>query len=201
MSFKYLMWGPFIMGVKVNKEITGKLLDEGKKELESHNHELAGHLKYQYKYNDDTTKWFYTQTKSLWEMYAKEMTKYHGSNHDVPVYGYGGLWVNFMKAGDFNPEHIHGGDLSFVLFLDVPKELKKEQDEFEGTSPPPGSLTFSYGQKVRNGWTTTAHAVQPKTGDLWIFPSLTHHSVMPFKSDITRVSVSGNLKSNLIFEA
>ena len=39
-----------------------------------------------------------------------------------------------MKAGDFNPLHTHGGDYSFVLFLDVPKQLEKEQEDFKGTS-------------------------------------------------------------------
>jgi hypothetical protein len=32
-----------------------------------------------------------------------------------------------MEAGDFNPVHTHGGDYSFVLFLDVPKQLKKNK--------------------------------------------------------------------------
>ena len=39
-----------------------------------------------------------------------------------------------MKHGDFNPVHTHGGDYSFVIFLDVPKQLEKEANEFEGTS-------------------------------------------------------------------
>ena len=42
-----------------------------------------------------------------------------------------------MKAGDFNPLHTHGGDYSFVVFLDVPKQLEKEQEEFKGTSAKP----------------------------------------------------------------
>ena len=199
-KFNYLTWGPFCMGVKVGPQITNRLIEDGKKQLESHNHELAGHLKYQFLYNDDTTKWFYTQTKTLWEMYLKYKAKYHGKEHDErEKLGWKNLWVNFMKPGDYNPEHVHGGDVSFVLFLDVPEALKKEQDEFEGTSPPPGSLVFTYGQKINEDWNTTSHSIQPKTGDLWVFPALQHHSVMPFKTDCTRISVSGNLMSNKIY--
>ena len=60
-----------------------------------------------------------------------------------------------MEAGDFNPVHTHGADYSFVLFLDVPKQLKKEQDKFEGTSAKPGALMFEYTQQARPRWATT----------------------------------------------
>ena len=53
-----------------------------------------------------------------------------------------------MKAGDFNPLHTHGGDYSFVLFLDVPKQLKRKK-EFEGTSHKLSSLMFEYTQQAR----------------------------------------------------
>ena len=32
-----------------------------------------------------------------------------------------------MKAGDFNPIHTHGGDYSFVIFVDVKNYLKKKK--------------------------------------------------------------------------
>ena len=36
------------------------------------------------------------------------------------------------EINDFNPLHTHGGDYSFVLFLDVPEKLVQEQEDFEG---------------------------------------------------------------------
>ena len=33
----------------------------------------------------------------------------------------------------------------------------------------------------------------PKTGDIFIFPASLKHYVYPFKSKVTRISVSGNL--------
>ena len=99
-----------------------------------------------------------------------------------------------MKAGDFNPLHTHGGSFSFVLFLDVPKQLKKEQDEFEGTSAKPGALLLEYTQQAKPRWATTGAVVQPETGDFFMFPALLQHWVCPFKSKVTRISVSGNLR-------
>jgi hypothetical protein len=33
----------------------------------------------------------------------------------------------------------------------------------------------------------------PKEGDLYMFPAQLRHFVLPFKSDVTRISVSGNI--------
>ncbi len=32
------------------------------------------------------------------------------------------VWVNFMKAGEWNPSHSHSGDISCVTYLQVPPE-------------------------------------------------------------------------------
>ena len=70
--------------------------------------------------------------------------------------------LNYMKAGDFNPVHTHGGDYSFVLFLDVPKQLKKEQEKFEGTSVKLSHLSFEYTQQAKPQWATTGTTYYPK---------------------------------------
>ena len=107
---------------------------------------------------------------------------------------YDDLWINYMKSGDFNPLHTHGGDYSFVLFLDVPKKLVKEQEDYEGTSAKPGALMFEYTQQARPRWATTGSIVKPQSGDFYMFPAMLQHWVCPFKSKVTRVSVSGNLR-------
>jgi hypothetical protein len=99
-----------------------------------------------------------------------------------------------MKPGDFNPVHTHGGDYSFVIFLDVPKKLIEEQDAFEGTSSKPGSLMFEFTQQAKPKWAMTGQSIVPRTGDMYIFPALLQHWVVPFKSKCTRISVSGNLE-------
>jgi len=99
-----------------------------------------------------------------------------------------------MEPGDFNPVHTHGGDYSFVIFVDVPKQLKKEQQQYQGTSGKPGCLMFEYTQQARPRWATTGTTILPETGDMFMFPALLQHWVAPFKSNVTRISVSGNLR-------
>jgi len=193
MDYDYINWGPFVMKTKISDEIVDRLLKDSKKELESHNSDLAGHLKKQFKYNDLTQTWFYNKFHYYLQMYRDGHCKFHGLKKLDVEYTPQSLWVNFMEPGDFNPPHIHTGDLSFVIFLDVPDEIVKEQEEFKGTWAPPGALLFNFTQNARPMWATTERYFRPRTGDLLIFPTLLTHSVCPFKSKVQRISVSGNL--------
>ena len=193
-NYTYMNWGPFVMKTKVPEYITNKLKVDGKKTKTSYNYSLAGHLKNQFLYNNDIQKWFYDETQPIFQAYRDGHCKYHGIEKlDVELQA-DDLWVNFMKAGDFNPMHIHGADYSFVLFVDVPKALQKEQKEFEGTSAKPGTLMFEYTQQARPRYATTGMVVYPEPGDMYIFPALLQHCEAPFKSKVTRISVSGNLR-------
>ena len=193
-QWSQIPFGPFVMKTKLPDYIIKRLHKDGKKELQSYNKKLAGHLKSQFLYNKDTIQWFYSETAPIWECFRKQHTQFHNlENHRVELDAHD-LWVNFMKAGDFNPIHTHGGDYSFVVFVDVPPKLSKEQDDFEGTSAKPGSLMFEFTQQAKPRWATTGQAMKPQTGDMYIFPALLQHWVAPFKSKITRVSVSGNLQ-------
>ena len=192
-NYQYFNFGPFVMKSKMPNSIIKKLLVEGKKQKESYNHKLAGHLDHQFKYDQKTMKWFYDRATPYIQAYRNGHCKYHNVEDVKVELTADDLWVNFMKAGDFNPLHTHGGDYSFVLFLDIPKELEKEQKEFQGTGTKPGALLFEFTQPARPKWATTGHAILPKAGDFYMFPALLQHWVCPFKSKVTRVSVSGNI--------
>jgi len=159
------------------------------------NSNLAGHIEKQFKYNNSTLTWFYNKFNTYLQMYRDGHCNFHGLQKLNVEYAPQGenLWINFMEPGDFNPPHIHTGDLSFVIFLDVPSEIIKEQEEFKGTWATPGSLLFNFTQNAKPMWATTERYIEPRTGDLLIFPTLLTHCVCPFKSKVQRVSVSGNL--------
>ena len=193
-QWSQIPFGPFVMKTKLPDYMINRLLEDGKKELKSYNKSLAGHLKSQFLYNSETTGWFYNETSPIWQCYRDQHCQFHGLDKIQIELDAQDLWVNFMKSGDFNPLHTHGGDYSFVIFLDVPDKLKKEQDKFEGTSGKPGCLNFEFTQQAKPKWASTGQIVTPKTGDMYIFPALLQHWVYPFKSNITRVSVSGNLE-------
>ena len=190
----YINWVPYVMRTKMPDYIVKKLKTEGKKAKESYNHKLAGHLDNQFLYPQKIQEWFYSEVHPIITAYRNGHCKYHGIEDLNVDFLAEDLWVNYMKAGDFNPIHTHGGDYSFVLFLDVPKQLKKEGEEYQGTAAKPGTLMFEFTQQARPKWAFTGQAVRPQTGDMYIFPALLQHWVVPFKSKCTRVSVSGNLE-------
>jgi len=190
----YINWGPYTMKTKVPDYIIKKLKVEGKKAKESYNHALAGHLDNQFLYPPKVQQWFYEEIHPIIQAYRNGHCKFHGIEELNVELQADDLWVNYMKAGDFNPMHTHGADYSFVLFLDVPKQLQKEQENYKGTSARPGQLMFEYTQQARPRYATTGTSITPETGDLFMFPALLQHWVAPFKSKVTRISVSGNLR-------
>lgn len=193
-DYDHINWGPYVLRTKVPDYIIKKLKTEGKKAKQSYNHSLAGHLDNQFLYPPKVQQWFYSEIHSIIQAYRNGHCKFHGIEELNVELQADDLWVNYMKAGDFNPMHTHGADYSFVLFLDVPKQLKKEQEEFKGTSARPGQLMFEYTQQARPRWATTGTSISPDTGDFYMFPALLQHWVAPFKSKVTRISVSGNLR-------
>jgi hypothetical protein len=193
-DYFYYHWGPYLFRTQPKKYIIDRLKVDGKKSKKSYNDSLAGHLKTQLAYSKETQQWFNNEMIPTLSAYRKGHCEYHGLENFEVEYDLIDMWINYMKPGDFNPIHAHGGDLSFVLFLDVPKELDEEIFSFEGTSSEPGCLTFQFANQARPQWATTKIHVVPKTGDLYIFPALLEHTVAPFKSDVIRISVSGNFQ-------
>jgi len=192
-EYQYVNFGPYLMKLKLPNYIIQELKTHGKRAKQDYSPKLAGHLDHQFLYPRPFQQWFYNEIQPIIQTYRKGHCEYHNLEELNVEMSADDLWVNFMKPGDFNPYHTHGGDYSFVIFVDVPKAIEKEMEKFKGTSGKPGSLTFEYTQQARPRWSTTGHNVHPKTGDMYIFPALLGHWVAPFKSKVTRISVSGNL--------
>ena len=154
----------------------------------SYRENLAGHIKDEYAINEinynviikpqlnifkDVYKSFYN--KELKSIVTKE------------------AWVNYMKAGDFNPPHIHSNcRFSSVIFLQFPKEILKENEQHIGTSTGPGAIEFTYGENQPQD-NINSYPIIPKEGDMFIFPSFVTHFVFPFKSkNVERISIAAN---------
>jgi len=189
-KFRYYNWGPLLYSCKVSDERLTKILDICNKAKDSYAHNLAGHIK---KELELPALKIFNILNPYFGSYVKcgEETK---RLRDLPFITMISAWVNYMTAGDFNPPHNHHGTLSFVLFLKVPDELKKENEEFKGKSSGPGGIDF----RIAIGHQEGAHSIDsnkffPTEGDLFIFPANLEHWVYPFKAKGTRISVSGNL--------
>lgn len=193
-EYNYCNWGPFVMKTTVDDNIIKKLVEEGRKQYQNVSDTLAGQIKNQYTFNDEFINWFYTETAPIFSAYREAHSVYHNQKALKVALQSESLWINFMKAGEFNPPHIHNGDISFVIFCDVPYELEKEANEFIGTATKPGQLVLDYGESSPIEWTTHQYLFTPQTSDMYIFPAMLRHWVSPFTSNVERISVSGNLK-------
>ena len=183
-------WGPCVVKTKVDQETLDLLLSEGEASKEDASPELAGVLKKQFHYRNKRkfdqffVKIFnlYTYVYSTWKSTKKAKP---------PTFFLEKLWINFQGPNEFNPPHSHGGALSFVIFLKIPIELRAENQNYKGLSAGPGGITFLYGDVEE--YCITAQSLFPEEGDMYIFPAWVKHWVYPFKSDCTRISVSGNV--------
>lgn len=193
-----LIFGPYVPLCKVHDSLITGLLKRGEKLTPGDkNSTLAGQLKDQRGYTMEDKEWFIKEFAPYVEWYIDGALKWSGTKFDTQQHTKSftliDLWINYMKAHEYNPDHNHGGQLSWVIFLDTP-DLKEEQKAFEGTSSPPGSIVFSYGEANNPKWAETTFRYDPQPGYMWVFPAQLRHQVMPFHTpNVQRISVSGNL--------
>ena len=195
-DYEFFHWGPLVCHYKTPLGLSENITTLGRKRKENdYRADLAGHLDHEYGFNKDDhglfVKWYGKYFDSYAEAYKERFGTAHGGMELTS------LWINFMKAGDFNPPHMHTQHVSFVLFTSDTSGLDDEVAAWKGTGPAPGDLILTYGEhsyKYSPSWTIINHNRHPKKGDLYIFPALLKHWVAPYKSNFERVSVSGNLK-------
>ena len=152
---------------KANKQLVGKIKDEvslhysGKDSEKMHRHNFV---------SEDVLKWFYT----VFQHYLN-WNKVYKYNMQI-----NSIWVNEMKANEYNPVHIHQGmlytGLSSVMILKLPKDYGKEYSAEE--KPMNGRLQIigaSAGQFAK-----TDYSPDMKLGDFYVFPYDMRHCVYPF---------------------
>ena len=190
-------FGPAFCKTKVSNETITYMMEEGLKCKEKSNTTLAGHIDKEYKYPIETwQKWLDEFKKPFWgytKFLSENFTVKSAPIEPQPKFTLGSMWINFMRPGDFNPLHRHTGDFSFVCYLDVPKAIAHEVSQFEGNHSGPGTIEFIFGQVGKGDIALTNHWFLPERGDLFIFPACLSHTVAPFKSNVERVSISGNI--------
>ena len=106
-------------------------------------------------------------------------------------------WINFQKKFEFNPTHHHYGDYSFVLWIEIPYDLKEEfkLDNCVNSNTKRNSVfTFSYLSTSGEILERILPIDKAWEGTMILFPSNLRHNVYPFyTSDDYRISISGNL--------
>ena len=104
------------------------------------------------------------------------------------------VWINEMKAGEYNPLHIHSGDLytglSSVMFLRLPKSYGKEWARKD--RPTNGQLQIisnATGYFAKTDYTP----MNLQEGDFILFPYDIRHLVYPFRGKGKRRTLSMNV--------
>ena len=189
MNFDFVFLGQSVLKYEVPLEIfvgLNELYETQKKHLPNASKQLAGKIpdevslfyagptnKRMHTHNyvsRDVLKWFY----SIFEHYLR----WNGMrDYTMDI---NSIWVNEMKAGDYNPVHIHQGKLytglSSVMILKLPKDMGPEIARPD--QPMNGQLQImgnAAGQFVHGDYSP-----QMKIGDFYVFPYDVRHVVYPF---------------------
>ena len=189
-------WGACVIKSSISNTFRNKLLEEGKKTKTDFRQHLAGMIEKEYKYKN-YEDWFFPEFFPFLQMYQDQFINSWGGQLGNIINPFkitsSLLWINFQKKNEYNPRHEHTGDLSFVIYLKIPKELVKENKKSKeihnnnGT----GTIKFHFGEKLP--FSINDYEALPNECDIFIFPSWLQHSVTPFFSDVERISVSGNI--------
>ena len=102
------------------------------------------------------------------------------------------LWVVKQLKNEYNPIHYHNGQLSGVGYLKIPKNMNQNRTIKNKKIKTNGTIDFINGQ--RNFLSESIYNLNPKVGDLLLFPNYLMHTAYPFNIDAERRSFSFNVK-------
>lgn len=165
--------------------------------VEKYNDQLVANIKEEYKYPHDKhpqLSEFLIQTYNVWR--ATFRCANNLSENEYPDVL--DVWVNKQKKGEYNPNHNHGGHVSFVIWVKIPYEIEEELkvDHYTKKNDTLRKAAFEFTYSTMN------HGVAMHTmwinkydeGTIIMFPANMLHCVYPFSTtDETRISVAGNL--------
>ena len=102
------------------------------------------------------------------------------------------LWAVRQFKNEYNPIHYHDGQLSGVGYLKIPKNMNQNKMVRNKKIKTNGTIDFINGQK--NFLSKSIYNLNPKVGDLMIFPNYLMHAAYPFNVEGERRSFSFNVK-------
>tara|TARA_R110000824_G_C15134626_1_gene669381 strand:+ start:49 stop:684 length:636 start_codon:yes stop_codon:yes gene_type:complete len=195
MEYVFPYWGPLVFETQIDNELIDLLLEKGRETTKDARKDLVGQIDKEL-YYDNYYEWFIPKFEIYIKSYV-DAAKNYADNIPMKRILAGWylekLWINYQKANEYNPPHEHTGDLSFVIYLQVPEEIVKENEKMKGVhnNDGPGVINFWVGSNMP--FAINKFSKMPSAGDIFIFPAWLPHYVNAFKSDVERISVSGNI--------
>ena len=195
-NFQFLRpFGPVICKVQMPNEIVSNLndyvdqiiKDEKKGKELNHGKNLAGNVQQEFRLEKDFIE------KSKWGIFLSSCTKAWVKqilNEEISKFQLISTWIVRQFQNDYNPIHTHGGHLSGVGYLKVPKNFG-EYHQKDKVNNQNGKLALVHGSRMFMQEST--YMVTPKVGDFYFFPNYLMHTVYPFSgTDEERRSISFN---------
>ena len=187
-------FGPSIIKIEIPKKMIETLnnfvdqviIDEKRSKELDNGKNLAGNVKQEFKIEIDLIK-----SSGFLNFLASATSKWieKTENKKLTNFNLISSWIVRQFENEYNPIHSHGGHISGVGYLLLPKDYGKtfqitKRKNFNG------NLSLIHGSKMFNS--SSVYNIVPKVGDFYLFPNYLMHTVYPFYGDDERRSVSFN---------
>ena len=192
-------FGPKIAQIKIPSDIIVKLNDyvdkiinnEEKSNALNYGEKLAGNVKQEFKLEEDFMEevgWgkFLGEASHKWieVITGEKITKFNIISS----------WIVRQFKNEYNPIHWHGGHISGVGYLKVPKTFG-DQVQKNKTHNYNGHLQLIHGSRMF--LSQSKISFKPEVGNFYLFPNYLMHSVYPFSdTNEERRSISFNANIN-----
>ena len=191
----YKPFGPTIGKTKLSKTIVKKLNNFSDKVIQNkklskkldYDHRLIGSMKQQFSIPRKILK------LGLENQIKKAIKEYYLNTINIKVkkIKIERSWIVSQYAGDFNPPHLHRGNISGVGYLKIPSSIRRNEEKDLA-----GLISFFDGRVSlpRNSPPLVKHreTFKPVVGDFYIFPAFLMHDVHPFRGEGERRCFSFN---------
>ena len=186
------LFGPTLGKGKLSKKIIKMINDKIDKSPTSKKNDYSSKLASQIKNEIKLSNSFISKkiSKELIKNIKDYLKKSEVKNiKDVKIIS---LWVVRQFKNEYNPIHYHGGQLSGIGYLKIPKNMSQNKMVKNKKTKTNGTIDFINGQK--NFISKSIFNLNPKLGDFLIFPNYLMHTAYPFNVDGERRSFSFNAK-------
>ena len=150
---------------------------------------LAGNVQQEFRLDIEFMK------KNNWaEFLGKSCQKWLLEGHNISLKKFEIIssWIVRQFKNEYNPIHYHGGQVSGVGYLKVPKDMGQTIQKNKKVQHN-GKLVLIDGSK--KFLCNPTYIITPKVGEFYFFPSYMMHTVYPFSDTLEeRRSVSFNAK-------
>jgi len=188
-------FGPSVAKLKMPTELINILndyvekiiSDEKKTKQLDYGNQLAGNVKQEFRLEDEFLK-----SSGLLEFLGKSSASWlkHSDNKKITTFNILTSWIVRQFQNEYNPIHFHGGHISGVGYLKLPKDFGKTHQSSKKHNPN-GQLGLIHGSKMFNSQSVLF--ITPEVGNFYIFPHYLMHTVFPFVgNDEERRSISFN---------